>query len=360
MKKITQVLYSGLGGHGSVAFSIMEGDVNKKCKHQFMFFGIEPVKEEYIEKCNQNNVHFDAVIIKDTPKYKSLYRAFKSIKNQKPDTVILHSITLFPIVPFLRLLGIKVISVDHTSNAVKSKFEWISIIFLNLFSNTQVYLTKLQLESTTQRLGRFYLKLGNPIIINNGIDTTLFSPKKPIKYVEPFHLIAFGRFIKIKDFQSIIRAVKLLKEQQAPAFHVYLAGDGETFEECKKLSSDLSVDNVITFLGMQPESVLLEYLQKSHLYIHSSFSENMSTAIMQAMSCEVPCLVSNIPGNKALIKDEENGWFFETNQPEDLARKIQQFLNNQLPADEIAKKARIYAEENFSMVRMFDNYYKFI
>jgi glycosyltransferase involved in cell wall biosynthesis len=360
MKKVTQVLYSGLGGHGSVAFSIMEGDIHHQCQHQFLFLGIEPVKKEYIEKCKQEKVPFDSVIIKDMPKHKALYQAYKSIKSQNPDTVILHSITLFPIVPILRLLGIKVVSVDHNANAIKTKFEWLSIIFLNIFANTQVYLTNNQLDDTKRRLGKFYLKLGRPVVINNGIDTQLFSPKKQINFEAPFQIFAFGRFIRIKDFQSIIKAVKILKEQNAPNFHVYLAGDGETFEECKSLSNELSVENQITFLGMQPESVLLEYLQKTHLYVHSSFNENMSTAIMQAMSCGVPCLVSDIPGNRALIKDKFNGWLFETNHPEDLAKKIQLFLNHQLPAEEIAQNARKYAEDHFSMVRMFDNYYKFI
>lgn len=360
MKRITQVLYSGLGGHGSVAFSIIDGDIHHRCQHQLLFFGIEPVKNEYINNCKNYNINFDAVILNNLPKYKALYQAFKKIIAQKPTVVILHSIALFPIVPILRLKGIKVISVDHTSKAAKTRFGWICVFFLNLFSNTQVYLTKVQLKDTFEYFGKLFMKLGHPVIINNGIDTQLFSQRKPINQNPPFQLIAFGRFIKIKDFQTIIRATKILKEQSVPDFHVYLAGDGETFEECKNLSKELSLEKEITFLGMQPESALREYLQKTHLYIHSSFSENMSTAIMQAMSCGVPCLVSDIPGNRALIKENETGWFFETNHPEDLAKKIEQFLNNQLHPEEIAQNARKYAKENLSMIKMFDNYYNFI
>ncbi|HUH73411.1 MAG TPA: glycosyltransferase [Chitinophagales bacterium] len=360
MKKITQVLYSGLGGHGSVAFSIMEGDIHRKCQHQFVFFGVEPVKEEYIEKCEQEKAHFDAVIINDMPKHKALYHAFKSIKNQKPDTVILHSITLFPIVPLLRLLGIKVISVDHTPNTTKSKTEWLAIKMLKRFSNTQVFLTKEQYQDTQERLGDGFFKKGNAVIINNGIDTNKFKPSQSYQLSSPIRLMMLARFSKTKDFQSIIRAVNILKNTSLPEFHVYFAGDGETFEECKNLAKEISVDHQITFLGMQPENVLLEYLQQTHLYIHSSLSETMSTAIMQALSCGLPCLVSDIPGNKALIKNQKNGWLFETQHPEDLAEKIQLFLQQQLSAPEMSNNARRYAEDHLSMVKMFDNYYKFI
>lgn len=360
MKKVTQVLYSGLGGHGSVAFSIMDGDIHHQCQYQFLFFGIEPVKEEYIEKCKQKKSHFDSLIINNMPKYQALFRAFKIIKNQKPDTVILHSTILFPIVPLLRFLGIKVISVDHTPNATKSKTEWLAIKMLKWTSNTQVFLTKNQYEDTKERLGKQFFKKGHAVIINNGIDTDKFRANQPYQLNSPFRLMMLARFSKTKDFQTIIKAVKILKNQSVSDFHVYFAGDGETFEECKKLSKDLSVENQITFLGMQPENILLDYLQKTHLYIHSSLSETMSTAVMQALSCGLPCLVSDIPGNKALVQDNVNGWLFETKNTEDLAKKIKLFLSQQLPAKQIAHNARKYAEDHLSMVRMFDNYYKFI
>ena len=39
--KIIQIVYSGLGGNSSVAFSLVEGQLNKKYKNIFIFTGIE-------------------------------------------------------------------------------------------------------------------------------------------------------------------------------------------------------------------------------------------------------------------------------------------------------------------------------
>lgn len=360
MKNVTQVLYSGLGGHGSVAFSIFEGDFQHQVQHKFVFFGIEPVKEEYIQKCRHNHIEYDAVIIRDMPKYKSLIKSFLAVKRQNPDTIILHSISLFLLVPIFRLLGIRVISVDHTPNASKSNTEWMAIRLLRWFSNVQVYLTKEQYEDNEKRFGKDFYRSGHPVIINNGIDTNKFVPKKSYEFAPPFRLMMQARFSNTKDFQTIIQATAMLKIKELPEFHVFLAGDGETFYACRELAKELEVESLVTFLGMQPEVKLIEYLQNTHLYIHSSLSETMSTAIMQALSCGLPCVVSDIPGNKSIIEENKNGWMFQTRNPEDLAWKIELFLTNQLPAEEMAQKARLYAEEQLGMVRMFNNYYKFI
>lgn len=360
MKNVTQVLYSGLGGHGSVAFSIFEGDFQRQIRHKFVFFGIEPVKDEYMEKCRQNHIEYDSVIIEGMPRYKSLIKSFLAIKKQKPDTIILHSTALFLLVPLFRLLGVRVISVDHTPNATKTRFEWISIRMLRWFSNVQVYLTKEQYEDNEKRFGKDFYRSGHPVIINNGIDTLKFAPKSTYEFSAPFRLMMQARFSNTKDFQTIIQAASMLNNRGLPEFHVFLAGDGETFNTCKGLAKELEVESLVTFLGMQPEVKLIEYLQNTHLYIHSSLSETMSTAIMQALSCGLPCMVSDIPGNKSLIEENKNGWMFQTGNPEDLAEKIQLFLTSQLPAREMSQKARLYAEEQLSMVRMFNNYYKFI
>ena len=44
--KILQIVYPGLGGTGSVSFSLIEGQTKKQYKNHFLFIGIE--KDENI------------------------------------------------------------------------------------------------------------------------------------------------------------------------------------------------------------------------------------------------------------------------------------------------------------------------
>ena len=47
--KVAQVLYSGLGGHGSVVFSLLRGGAQAEWTNALLFFGIEPVTAAYRE-----------------------------------------------------------------------------------------------------------------------------------------------------------------------------------------------------------------------------------------------------------------------------------------------------------------------
>ena len=49
--KILHVLYSGLGGHGNVFFSMADADEANGYEFEALFNGIEEVKAEYIERC---------------------------------------------------------------------------------------------------------------------------------------------------------------------------------------------------------------------------------------------------------------------------------------------------------------------
>lgn len=359
MKKVTQVLYSGLGGHGSVAFSIFHGDKYRQVFHQMVFFGVEELRDEYREKCISEQIPFEAIIISRMGKVKALWKAFRAIQKQQPDVVILHSIVLFPLVPLLKLLGIYVISVDHTPNATKTGNEWRAVRFLNQYANRQVFLTKDQFQDNIERFGPDFYKNAHPVIINNGIDIQKYAPsvetKKDSSY---FKIFMQARFSKTKDFQTLVQAFAFVKNQSSQAMRLFLAGDGETWKECVELAMSLGVENEVTFLGMIHESEIVEHLRSTHLYVHSSLSETMSTAIMQALAVGVPCLVSDIPGNQALIKEGENGYLFSTKDAVDLANKILSLSTNENELQRMSQNSRQFAVNHLSMEAMFEKYYQ--
>ncbi len=58
--KIMQIVYPGLGGNSSVAFSLVEGQEKKsKIKNFFLFCGIENLLQNYKFKCHKLNIKFN-------------------------------------------------------------------------------------------------------------------------------------------------------------------------------------------------------------------------------------------------------------------------------------------------------------
>ena len=56
--KVVQILYSGIGGVGSVAFELIEGDVLKKWKSVFFFLGVEKIFPGFKKKCKDLKIKF--------------------------------------------------------------------------------------------------------------------------------------------------------------------------------------------------------------------------------------------------------------------------------------------------------------
>jgi glycosyltransferase involved in cell wall biosynthesis len=64
------------------------------------------------------------------------------------------------------------------------------------------------------------------------------------------------------------------------------------------------------------------------IYISPSHVDGSSVSLMEALACGLPCLVSDIPGNKEWINEGVNGWLFHDGDANDLAQKIWQAIKN--------------------------------
>jgi glycosyltransferase involved in cell wall biosynthesis len=89
------------------------------------------------------------------------------------------------------------------------------------------------------------------------------------------------------------------------------------------------------------------------LYISPSHVDGSSVSLMEALASGLPCLVSDIPGNKEWIEDGVNGWLFRDGDVDDLTAKILNAIKNRKSFQEIGKVARNTAEERADWKKNF-------
>jgi len=58
MTKVVQSLYSGLGGHASVVFSLLDTDFIDESDNVLVFFGIEEILESHKKKSIDLNIKY--------------------------------------------------------------------------------------------------------------------------------------------------------------------------------------------------------------------------------------------------------------------------------------------------------------
>lgn len=127
---------------------------------------------------------------------------------------------------------------------------------------------------------------------------------------QDFVLLVVGRLEKNKNCGTVIKAVK-----KVPGVKLVFCGDGEDRGVLEEQAKDLG-DRVI-FLGNRSD--MSDIYHMADCFILASYREGLSRSIMEAMACGLPCIVTDIRGNRDLI---DKDFLFKPTDIDALAEKI--------------------------------------
>lgn len=181
-------------------------------------------------------------------------------------------------------------------------------------------------------------KLGIPDnkieVLRNGVDLCRFFPadsssKNSIKQelgISENQLVVgmIGRLWEQKNPHALISsAIDLLQNRDDVVF--LFIGEGELESELKLRAR--SYDKHIRFLGWRNDTERI--LRVFDIFCLPSKWEGMPLAIIEAMASGLPCVVSDIPGNKHLIEHGKNGSLFSLLRETELTPCLSELLDSQ-------------------------------
>ena len=360
--RVTQVLYSGLGGHGSVVNSLIMADKQKKWQHQLVYYGIEELLPAYHRFCEEQNI--PSLYIRKKKGFFHLpgIQVIKAFIYQKPDCIILHSPTLIlPAWLFCIFSGTKLFVVEHTPHVTKRMGEKLASLLSLLLARRIVCLSTAYQHEFQRQVP--LLKLNRrTVIIRNGINLDHFSPG-PNKNNTEFHIGMAGRFTPQKNQRLILEIA--IKGFQTGSWnehiHFHFAGNGQELEKIQQWVVENKLEHQIHFHGLLAENELVGFFRSLDLYVHASFAETMCTTVMQAMACGLPVIGSDIPGINDLLTDDSDCLILlPNNEADKWTEHLLQYILQADMAKTRAILARRTAEIFFSAETTFDSYTKLI
>jgi glycosyltransferase involved in cell wall biosynthesis len=137
-------------------------------------------------------------------------------------------------------------------------------------------------------------------------------------------------FVKVAQLNEHVSLILLAGGSQGPLIRGILQSGG--------------VLDRVTFGGLVSQRDLPNWYHEADLYISPSHVDGSSVSLMEALACGLPCLVSDIPGNKEWISDGENGWLFRDGDADHLAGKILTVISQRERLPEISRAGRKSAE----------------
>lgn len=353
-QKLLQILYPGIGGHSSVAFSLIEGDKESEFNHSLLGYGVEDPSQNFVDKIFDTGAELNSAKIKSGFKLKTYKLVYKKIKKINPDYIIMHSTSLIWVVWLYAKFNSKsFISVEHQSNQAKTLKDWFYTSLILILSPKIVYLTQAYCEQISKKYKLFYPS-SKIRVIQNGINTLIFNPKSKNLSNNTINITMISRMTKLRDHKTLIDAFCNISDRYP--VYLYIAGGGETYEEFQKYITQVDVNENIQLLGTITETEIVKLLSETHIYVHSSLAETLSTSILQAMACEIPIIATNISGIKNLLKHQKDSLFFDTGDVEMLEQNIQQIIENKSLRDTLAKEANHKFNNNYTSKVMFKKY----
>jgi len=103
----------------------------------------------------------------------------------------------------------------------------------------------------------------------------------------------------------------------------------------------------ITYYEQIPHEDMVKFYNKCSILVVITRSEGLSTVLLEALSCEVPGVASDVGGNPELIRNGITGYLFENANVEDAIEKILKIQENN-EYDSLGKKGRALVENKFS------------
>lgn len=166
---------------------------------------------------------------------------------------------------------------------------------------------------------------------------------------------------RVKGIDVLVRAAQKVCAEMPDAMFVVLGATfaGPYVKEIRALVSSLGLENNFRFLDFVENP--LPTLKLSSVFCMLSRSEGFSNALLEAMACGVPPVVTQVGGNPEAIRDGENGFLVPVEDSQLAADRILELLRDPARARRMGTLAQSEVQSRFSadtMIRKLIDLYR--
>ena len=204
-------------------------------------------------------------------------------------------------------------------------------------------------------LESYGLRPRNAVVISNGVSCSTFAPSQTTGAAvrarldigpEDFVLVCAARLTEAKGVDILIRAVSKVLRQGVPCTCIIL-GDGPLRQQLQQKVNSEGVWDHVFLEGFQQD--VRPYLQAGSAFVLTSHQEALPISVLEAMSCGLPCIVTNVGGSAEAVEDQVRGLVIPPASEEAAADAILFLATNPDKRAEMARKTREFVRKSFDI-----------
>ncbi|WP_053181381.1 glycosyltransferase family 4 protein [Sunxiuqinia dokdonensis] len=200
------------------------------------------------------------------------------------------------------------------------------------------------------------------LLPGSGVNLSEF-PFTPIYESKQVNFLLIARMIYPKGIKELVLAAERLREKGYHNFQVQLLGEMGVNNPLAIPASEMEQfceKGYINYLG-KTDDVKTVIQQADAVILPSYYREGTPKSLLEALAIGRPIITTNMPGCKETVIDEVNGFICDPKSIDDLASKMERFLNLDFSKKlEMGKQSRKLAETKFDEQIVIDEYLKAI
>lgn len=275
----------------------------------------------------------------------NIYRIRSLISKFNPDILHVHYLGHYALLGIIS--GAKcIVATAWGSDVIEGKKSFLKRLVISKILHKSKLIT-CDAYHMCEEIKRFDVRSEKINIINFGIDTIRFSQKNIEDNALSSHgvtsklkVISLRDFEPVYDIESLIRSIPIVLSK-VPSVQFVLLGRGSLKNEIRSLVKQMSLDDSVVILDYVDNDDMPYVMSSADVLVSTSLSDaGIAGSTAEAMSCELPVVITNSGENSRWIDHGENGFLVSVSEPEELAKCVIALLGNIELRRSMGKKAR--------------------
>jgi len=269
-----------------------------------------------------------------------------------PDIVHIHAVGPGLMVPFARLLGLRVVVTNHGPDYDRQKWGATAKAVLRLgeylggkYANEVIVISKVIGGIVGERCRRSTHLIPNGVPLPDRSANTDHLERLGIRPSRRY-ILAVARFVPEKGLHDLLEAFTAMEGD----IQLVIAGDADhETEYSRQLRKLAQRDARTTLTGYVTGEPLHQLYSHADLFVLPSYHEGLPIALLEAMSYGLSVLVSDIPANKEVELSAQR--YFKCGNIKDLGGKIESLLKQRMTGQEMETlRARIAVDYDWRQI----------
>lgn len=181
-----------------------------------------------------------------------------------------------------------------------------------------------------------------------GIDTNKFKPLTKTIYKNSIIIGTIKTLEKHYGIDYLIKAFNIVSKKITNV-KLLIVGEGTEEEYLKSLSSQLSIEDKIIFIGKVPYDEVVNYHNEIDIFVALSIEESFGVSILESSSCSKAVVVSNANGLKEIVVDGITGIIVNKKDENSAADAIIKLLENPSLREKMGEEGRARVISNYDL-----------